>query len=668
MTSCGGVKTTTAEADKFDYNVEQFADLQILRYRVPGFEELTLKQKELIYYLAQAALEGRDILFDQNGKYNLRIRRTLEAVYTNYQGDKTKDDYKNMEIYLKRVWFSNGIHHHYAADKFQPNFSQEFLKQAIMSVDTSKLPLTKGQTVEQLCAELFPVIFNPTILPKRVNQSDGEDLILTSASNYYDGVNQEEAESFYNAMKNPKDETPISCGLNSRLVKENGKIQEKVWKVGGLYTQAIEKIVYWLKKAEGVAENDAQKAVISELIRFYQSGDLKDFDEYAILWVKDLDSRIDFVNGFTESYGDPLGLKASWESIVNFKDIDATRRTEIISSNAQWFEDHSPVEKQYKKEEVKGVSAKVITAAILAGDLYPATAIGINLPNANWIRAHHGSKSVTIGNITDAYNKAAHGNGFNEEFAYGDAEKQWIDKYGDLTGELHTDLHECLGHGSGKLLPGVDPDALKAYGSTIEETRADLFGLYYVADPKLVELKLVPDADAFKAEYYMYLMNGLMTQLVRIEPGNNVEEAHMRNRQLIARWVFEKGASDKVVEMVKKEDKTYVVVNDYQKLRSLFGELLAEIQRIKSTGDLAAARTLVESYGVKVDPALHKEVLERYKKLNLAPYKGFVNPKYELVVDKDGNITDVTVSYDEGYVEQMLRYSKDYSSLPSINN
>ena len=469
-------------------------------------------------------------------------------------------------------------------------------------------------------------------------------------------------------MKDPKDETPVSYGLNSRLVKEDGKIQEKVWKVGGLYTQAIEKIVYWLKKAESVAENDAQKAVIGKLIQFYGTGSLKDFDEYAILWVKDLDSRIDFVNGFTESYGDPLGVKASWESLVNFKDLEATHRTEIISSNAQWFEDHSPVDKSFKKEKVKGVSAKVITAAILAGDLYPATAIGINLPNANWIRAHHGSKSVTIGNITDAYNKAAHGNGFNEEFVYNDEERQRIDQYGDLTGELHTDLHECLGHGSGKLLPGVDPDALKVYGSTIEEARADLFGLYYVADPKLVELKLVPDAEAYKAEYYTFLMNGLMTQLVRIEPGNNIEEAHMRNRQLIARWVFEKGAPDKVVEMVKKDGKTYVVVNDYEKVRELFGELLAEIQRIKSTGDFEGARTLVENYAVKVDPTLHAEVLERYKKLNLAPYKGFINPVYELVTDKDGNITDVTVSYDEDYVEQMLRYSKDYSPLPSVNN
>ncbi len=655
------------EMNKFDYTVEQFADLQILRYKVPGFEDLTLKQKELVYYLTQAALQGRDILFDQNGKYNLRICRMLEAVYTNYQGDKASSDFKNMEVYLKRVWFSNGIHHHYGTEKFVPGFSSEFLKKAVLDIDASLLPLAPGQTAEQLCDELFPVIFDPAIMPKRVNQADGEDLILTSASNYYDGVTQREAEDFYGAMKDPKDETPVSYGLNSRLVKENGQLKEKVWKVDGLYTQAIEKIVYWLKKAETVAENDKQKAVIAQLIKFYETGDLKDFDEYAILWVQDLDSRIDFVNGFTETYGDPLGLKASWESLVNFKDLEATRRTETISRNAQWFEDHSPVDKAFKKEQVKGVSAKVITAAILAGDLYPSTAIGINLPNANWIRAQHGSKSVTIGNITDAYNKAAHGNGFNEEFAYSEAEVQSIDKYGDLTDELHTDLHECLGHGSGKLLPGVDPDALKAYGSTIEEARADLFGLYYVADPKLVELGLVPDAEAYKAEYYKYLMNGLMTQLVRIEPGNNIEEAHMRNRQLIARWVFEKGAADKAVEMVKKEGKTYVVINDYQKVRELFGELLAEIQRVKSTGDYEGARALVENYAVKVDPALHAEVLERYKKLNLAPYKGFVNPKYELVTDEKGNIQDVTVSYDEGYAEQMLRYSRDYSSLPSVN-
>ena len=668
LTACSGSKTTTAEADKFDYTVEQFADLQILRYRVPGFENLSLQQKELVYYLTEAALQGRDILFDQNGKYNLRIRRTLEAVYTGYKGDKNTPDFKAMEVYLKRVWFSNGIHHHYGSEKFVPGFAPEFFKEAVLSVDASTLPLAEGQTAEQLCDELSPVIFDPTVMPKRVNQAAGEDLVLTSACNYYDGVTQKEAEDFYNAMKDPKDETPVSYGLNSRLVKENGKIQEKVWKVGGLYGQAIDKIVYWLKKAEGVAENPEQKAVIAELIKFYETGDLKTFDEYAILWVKDLNSLVDFVNGFTESYGDPLGMKASWESLVNFKDMEATHRTEIISGNAQWFEDHSPVDKLFKKDEVKGVSAKVITAAILAGDLYPATAIGINLPNSNWIRSHHGSKSVTIGNITDAYNKAAHGNGFNEEFVYSDTELQLIDKYADLTGELHTDLHECLGHGSGKLLPGVDPDALKAYGSTIEEARADLFGLYYVADPKLVELGLTPNADAYKAEYYTYLMNGLMTQLVRIEPGNDVEEAHMRNRQLIARWVFEKGAADKVVELVRRDGKTYVVVNDYEKLRALFGELLSEIQRIKSTGDYQGAHDLVENYAVKVDPVLHAEVLERYKKLNLAPYKGFVNPKYEAVVDAAGKITDVKGTYDEGYAEQMLRYSKDYSNLPSINN
>ena len=667
LTACGGNPKTTAEAEKIDYTVEQFADLQILRYRVPGFEDLSLKQKELVYYLTEAALQGRDILFDQNGKYNLTIRRMLEAVYTGYKGDKNTPDFKAMEVYLKRVWFSNGIHHHYGSEKFVPGFTPEFFRQAVQSVDAATLPLAEGQTVEQLCEEVFPVIFDPTVMPKRVNQAAGEDLVLTSACNYYDGLTQQEAEDFYNALKNPQDETPVSYGLNSRLVKEDGKIQEKVWKVGGLYGQALEKIVYWLKKAEGVAETPEQKAVIAKLMEFYETGDLKTFDEYAILWVKDLNSRIDFVNGFTESYGDPLGMKASWESLVNFKDLEATQRTELISGNAQWFEDHSPVDGQFKKEKVKGVSAKVITAAILAGDLYPATAIGINLPNANWIRSHHGSKSVTIGNITDAYNKAAHGNGFNEEFVYSDAELQLIDKYADVTDELHTDLHECLGHGSGKLLPGVAPDALKAYGSTIEEARADLFGLYYVADPKLVELGLTPSADAYKAQYYTYLMNGLMTQLVRIEPGNNVEEAHMRNRQLIARWVYEKGAAEKVVELVKKDGKTYVVINDYEKVRDLFGRLLAEIQRIKSTGDYAGAHDLVEAYAVKVDPALHAEVLERYKKLNLAPYKGFVNPKYEAVTDADGTITDVTVTYDEGYAEQMLRYSKDYSTLPSVN-
>ena len=667
LSACGTAPKAPAETEKFDYTVEQFADLQILRYRVPGFEELTLDQKKLVYYLTEAALQGRDILFDQNGKYNLVIRKMLEAVYTGYTGDKTSADFKAMEVYLKRVWFSNGIHHHYGSEKFVPGFSPEFFKQALLSVDASALPLAEGQTVEQLCDEVFPVIFDPKVMPKRVNQADGEDLILTSACNYYDGVTQAEAEAFYAAMKDPKDETPISYGLNSRLVKENGKLVEKVWKVGGLYGQAIEKIVYWLKKAETVAETPEQKAVIAKLVEYYETGDLKKFDEYAILWVKDLNSRVDFVNGFTENYGDPLGMKASWESLVNFKDLEATHRTEVISSNAQWFEDHSPVDKQFKKEQVKGVSAKVITAAILAGDLYPSTAIGINLPNANWIRAQYGSKSVTIGNITDAYNKAAHGNGFNEEFVISPEELQLIDKYADLTDELHTDLHECLGHGSGKMAPGADPDALKAYGSTIEEARADLFGLYYVADPKLVELGLLPDTTAYHAQYYTYLMNGLMTQLVRIEPGNQVEEAHMRNRQLIARWVYEKGLPDKVMELVKRDGKTYVQVNDYSKLRGLFGQLLAEIQRVKSTGDFAAARDLVENYAVKVDPALHKEVLERYKKLNLAPYKGFVNPVYTAVTDAEGHITDVTVSYDEDYVEQMLRYSRDYATLPVRN-
>lgn len=657
----------TPLTDQFNYAVEQFADLQILRYQVHGFDDLTLKQKELVYYLSQAALQGRDILFDQNGKYNLIIRKMLEAVYLNYQGDRKDTNFIHMETYLKRVWFSNGIYHHYGCDKFVPGFTPEFLKVGLLNVDADKLPLEKGQTVEQLCDEIFPVIFDPEVMPKRVNQVDGQDLVLTSACNYYDGVTQEEAEAFYDKMKNPADSTPIMYGMNSRLVKKKGVVQEKVWRLGGMYSSAIEKIIYWLKKAESVSENDTQKAVISKLIRFYEDGDLKTFDEYSILWVKDLDSRIDFVNGFIESYGDPLGMKASWESIVNFKDVEATKRTETISSNAQWFEDHSPVDNRFKKESVKGVSAKVITAAILAGDLYPASAIGINLPNSNWIRAHHGSKSVTIGNLTDAYNKAAHGNGFMEEFAYSDIEKALIDNYADITDDLHTDLHECLGHGSGKLLPGVDPDALKAYGSTIEEARADLFGLYYLPDDKLVELGLTPNKEAFKAAYYTYMMNGLMTQLVRITPGAFIEEAHMRNRQLIAKWVFEKGADDKVVELVNKDGKTYVVINDYDKLRDLFGGLLAEIQRIKSEGDFEAARDLVEKYAVKVNPVLHAEILERYKKLNLAPYKGFINPVYEAVTDKNGKIMDVRISYKEGYAEQMLRYGREYSNLPDRN-
>ena len=666
MTGCSSNNQEPKE-DAFDYTVEQFADLQLLRYKVHGFEELPLEQKKLVYYLSEAALQGRDILFDQNGKYNLIIRKMLETVYTDYQGDRNDANFKAMETYLKRVWFSNGIHHHYAADKFVPGFTPEFFKQALESVDAAKLPLAEGETLEALCNEVFPVIFDAKVMAKRVNQADGEDLVLTSASNYYDNVTQAEAEAFYGKMKNPNDTMPVMFGMNSRLVKENGKVQEKVWKSGGLYGQAIDKIIYWLEKALTVAENDKQKAVIEKMIQFYKDGDLKTFDEYAILWVKDLDSRVDFVNGFTESYGDPLGMKASWESIVNFKDLVATKRTETISDNAQWFEDHSPVDKRFKKEEVKGVSAKVITGAIIAGDLYPATAIGINLPNSNWIRSVHGSKSVTIGNFTDAYNKAAHGNGFSDEFVYSEVEKGYLSNYGDLTGDLHTDLHECLGHGSGQLLPGVDPDALKAYGSTIEEARADLFGLYYLPDAKMRELGLTPHDDAYKAEYYSYMMNGLMTQLVRIELGNNVEEAHMRNRQLVAKWAFEKGAADKVTELVKKDGKTYVKVNDYEKLRELFGQLLNEIQRIKSEGDFEAARQMVETYAVKVDPELHKEVLARYEKLNLAPYKGFVNPVYTAETDAEGNITDVKISYEEGYAEQMLRYSKDYANLPYRN-
>lgn len=648
----------------FNYVVDQFADLQVLRYRVAGFDSLTLQQKKLVYYLSEAALQGRDILFDQNGKYNLQIRRLLETLYVHFTGDRTEGPFLALEVYLKRVWFSNGIHHHYGCDKFVPGFSAEYLKNLILHTDVSLLPLESGETVEAMCDKLFPVIFHPEVMPKRVNQNDGEDLVETSAANYYEGVTQQEAEAFYAAQKAQGDaEHPVMYGMNSRLVKKDGVIQEEVWKVGGLYGKAIEKIIGWLHRAEEVAENDSQRQVIRLLLAFYQTGDLKLFDDYSIQWLKDTASRVDFVNGFIESYGDPLGMKASWESIVNFKDLEATRRTELISSNAQWFEDHSPVNPSFKKERVKGVSAKVITAAMLAGDLYPSSAIGINLPNSNWIRSVHGSKSVTIGNLTDAYNKAARGNGFREEFVYSEVEKELLDNYADLTSDLHTDLHECLGHGSGKLLPGVDPDALKAYGSTIEEARADLFGLYYMADAKLVELGLLPDNEAYKAEYYSYMMNGLMTQLVRIEPGAQIEEAHMRNRQLIARWVLEKGRDGQVVEWVKKAGKTFVRINDYVRLRELFGQLLAEIQRIKSEGDFEAARALVENYAVKVDAALHAEVLERYRSLHLAPYKGFVNPVYTPQVDENGEITDVTVLYDEGYTEQMLRYSRDYSNL-----
>lgn len=649
--------------NSFSYTVEQFADLQILRYRVPGFEQLSLRQKQLIYYLSQAALEGRDILFDQNGKYNLQIRRLLEAVYTHFEGDRTSESFRALEVYLKRVWFSNGIHHHYACDKFVPGFTAAYLEEVIQSLPAEVLPLEEGETCRAMCDKLFPVIFDPAVMPKRVNQADGEDLVQTSAANYYEGVTQQEAEAFYAAQKKADDPEPVMYGMNSRLVKKDGRIYEQVWKVGGMYSAAIEKIIVWLEKAETVAENDAQREVIRLLIEFYRSGDLKVFDAYSIAWLKDTGSQVDFVNGFIESYGDPLGMKASWESIVNFKDMEATHRTETISSNAQWFEDHSPVDARFKKEEVKGVSAKVITAAILAGDLYPSTAIGINLPNSNWIRSVHGSKSVTIGNLTDAYNKAARGNGFREEFVYSDVERELLEKYADITDDLHTDLHECLGHGSGKLLPGIDPDALKAHGSTIEEARADLFGLYYLPDAKMVELGLVPDAEAYKAEYYSYMMNGLMTQLVRIEPGCTVEEAHMRNRQLIARWALEHGKDEKVVEMVVRDGKTYVRINDYAKLRTLFGKLLAEIQRIKSEGDYEAARQLVETYGVQVDPVLHAEVLQRYRNLHLAPYKGFLNPVYTPQTDAGGNIVDVQISYTEGYAEQMLRYSRDYSNL-----
>ena len=654
----------------FDYVVDRFADLEILRYQVPGFESLTLKQKQLLYHLSEAALMGRDILFDQNCRYNLPIRRTLEAIYTSYKGDRQTPDFLALETYLKRVWFANGIHHHYAEDKFQPGFSAEFLKKAISQLDPALVPVRPGQSIKAFTEEICQVILDPTVLPKRTTQSGDQDLIQASANNYYgEGLTQKEVEDFYASQKNdPTDTTPISYGLNSRLVKENGLIQEKVWKVGGLYSPAIEAIVAELEKAIPFAENKAQKETIETLIDYYRTGDLRTFDAYSILWVEDTASEVDFVNGFIETYGDPLGRKASWESTVNFINKEATKRTKTISDNAQWFEDHSPVDPRFKKEQVKGVSAKVITVTMLGGDCYPSTPIGINLPNADWIRQDHGSKSVTIENITEAYDKAAQGNGFKEEFVWSEEERQLIKRYGFITDNLHTDLHECLGHGSGKLLPGTDPDALKAYSSTIEEARADLFGLYYLADPKMVELGLVPDQEAYKAEYYKYMMNGLMTQLVRIAKGKDVEEAHMRNRQLIARWTYEHGQRDKVVEIVRQEGKSYVVINDYRRLRELFAQLLAEIQRIKSEGDFQAAKQLVENYGVKIDPRLHEEILERYKKLNLAPYKGFVNPVMRLEKNTQGEVTDVTLDYTEGYAAQMLRYSRDYSYLNSYND
>lgn len=652
----------------FTYIDEKFADLQLLRYRVEGFEDLTLAQKELIWYLSEAALYGRDILFDQNGRYNLRIRQMLEIVYTLEGTDKSTAEFQQLAVYLKRVWFSSGIHHHYGCEKFVPGFSPAYLRSLLEQADVASLPLRPGQTLDEFCDELFPVLFDPAVDAKRVNQEEGEDLLLTSASNYYQDVTQAEAEAFYEAMKDPDDEEPVMFGMNSRLVKENGALCEKVWKLGGLYSPAIEKIVYWLEKAAGVAENETQKTVIEKLIEFYRTGDLKTFDAYSILWVNDTGSLIDFNNGFIETYGDPLGLKASWEAIVNYKNLEATRRTQTISENAQWFEDHSPVAPEFKKDKVKGVSAKVITAAILAGDLYPASAIGINLPNSNWIRSIHGSKSVTIGNLTDAYNKAARGSGFLQEFVFGEDELQLIGKYADKTDDLHTDLHECLGHGSGKLLPGVSPDALKAYGATIEEARADLFGLYYMADPKLIELGLLPDDQAFKAQYYSYMLNGLMTQLVRIDLGNCIEESHMRNRALIAGWVYEKGHASGAIAMKHEDGRTDLIIEDYQALHVLFGELLAEVQRIKSEGDYEAARDLVERYGVKVDPELHKEIKERFEKLHIAPYKGFINPVYKPEYDKEGNLTDVTVSYTEGYAAQMLRYSTAYRTLPFVND
>ena len=653
---CAGEKQ--AQQD-FNYSDERFADLQMLRYKVEGFEGLTLKQKTFIYYLQEAALWGRDILWDQNGKYNLRIRKVLEDIYQQYDGDKQEKNYQGFETYLKRTWFSNGIHHHYGSEKFVPEFTEQWFRETIEKCNI------QCEDLDVLCN----VIFNPDILQKRVNLAEGVDLIKTSASNYYENVTQEEAEAFYAKQKAEGDSLhPVMYGMNSRLVKDgSGKIYEKRWTTSGLYAKALQKIVENLKLARPFAEDAKQQEVIDKLISYYETGDLKAFDQYSIAWVENTEPLVDFVNGFIECYGDPLGLKCSWESIVNFKDMEATKRTETLSQNAQWFEDHSPVDAAFKKDKVKGITAKVINAAILSGDLYPSTAIGINLPNSDWVRKDHGSKSVTIGNLTDAYNQAAKGNGFMDEFVYSQEEKDLIEKYGDLCDDLHTDLHECLGHGSGKLLEGVDGDSLKAYGSTIEEARADLFALYYLPDEKLVSLGLTPNTEAYKSSYYSQMMNGLMTQLVRIQPGKNLEEAHMRNRALIAHWSFERGKADNVCEIVKRDGKTFLKINDYQKLRTIFGELLAEIQRIKSTGDFKAAQALVEGYGVKVDPTLHKEVLERYQRLNIAPYKGFINPVYTAVKDKDGNITDVKIDYTEGYADQMLRYSRDYSNLPLVN-
>ena len=660
--------TTEPTVKDFDYVVEQFADIKILRYRVPGIQSLSLKQQELLYYLNEAALQGRDILFDQNGKYNLQIRKALESVYIHYDGNKNNDDFKALELYLKRVWLANGIHHHYSSSKFVPGFNESFFRNEVEKVEASELFLQDNENVNEMLDKIVSVMFDPTISPKRVSTEAGVDMVAQSACNYYEGVTQAESEQFYADMKDANStDQPIMYGMNSKLVKEGGKVKEDIYKVDGLYGSALAKTVYWLEKAAVVAETPEQKTAIDKLIAFNKSGSLYDFDDYAVLWVKDIASQIDFVNGFTESYGDPLGMKASWEALVNFKNLEATKRTEIISENAQWFEDRSPIAPEFRKEKVKGVTAKVITASILGGDCYPTSPLGINLPNSNWIRAAHGSKSVTIENISEAYNQSSLGSGFSEEFVWSETELGRIRKYGFETGNLHTDLHECLGHGSGKLLPGVDPDALKAYGSPIEEARADLFGLYFMADPIMVRLGLLPNEEAYKAQYYNYFMNGLMTQTTRIEFGKSIEQAHMRNRQLITRWVLERAAQEKTankaVELRQHDGKTFVVINDYELLQKHLGELLHEIQRIKSTGDYEAAKAMVETYAIKIDLTLHREILERYAKLDLAPYSGFINPIYTAQFDHEGKFCGLSVDYTEGYAEQHLRYSKEYSHL-----
>ena len=647
----------------FNYIEGRFADIMMLRYRLDNFDKLSLRQKKLVYCLSQAALFGRDITFDQFGKYNLKIRKTLEAVYISYGGARDSADFKALEEYLKRVWFSSGIYHHYGCDKFQPGFTEKFFIDAVKSVDVDMLPLEQGRSVKGLCDELLPVMFNPSVLPVKVCKKDGTDLVVSSACNFYDGVSQQEVEDYYSSVKDMSDEEPVSYGLNSTVVKTEDAVHEEVWRVGGKYDKAIRKIVFWLEKALNFVENERQENVIELLVKYYKSGDLYVFNEYCIQWVSDGESLIDFINGFIEVYDDPLGMKGTWEGLVEYRDVEGTRRTQVISANAQWFEDHSPVDPRFKKKKVSGVSANVICAAMLGGGEYPSTAIGINLPNADWIRARHGSKSVTISNIINAYNEAARGNGFDDEFVIDDATKSLLREYGDICDIIHTDLHECLGHGSGQSLPGVDPDALKAYGNTIEEARADLFGLYYVADEKMLELGLLPDKDAYKAGYYSYIMNGLLTQLARIKRGNEIEEAHMRDRALIARWCYEHGREGNVIELVRISGKTYVRINDYVKLRGLFGQLLAEVQRIKSEGDYEAARQLVERYAVKVDLDLHDEITARYSKLGIPPYKGFINPVLIPLADDAGNIVDIQVDYTETYTNQMLRYSKVYSTL-----